>query len=193
MGRCLRAAVLFLKTVFIFSPSWHHLGSHPRQIGSRRKNRSGVIILHQLTLPLRWGFRNTCNRRNARNGGSKPCCIASLGGFGRFWEDKLCLGDHCYELAVGGGDPRLPYHGSASAVQGCSFTNDSRAAISFVEAFSTHPRSTFSTNAPAIDQGAHMLPLAVSVLMVKNGSIDWTSRSSFGIAGSIATQFFPEK
>ena len=74
-----------------------------------------------------------------------------------------------------------------------TFTNDSRAAISFTEAFSSQPRSIFSTNAPAIDQGAHMLPLAVSVLMVKNGSIDWTSRSSFGIGGSIATLLFPEK
>src|ERR1700680_2373191 len=35
-----------------------------------------------------------------------------LGGFGRSREDKLCLGDHCYELAIGGGDPRLPDHGS---------------------------------------------------------------------------------
>ena len=78
-------------------------------------------------------------------------------------------------------------------VTAVTFTNDSRAAISFVEAFSSQQRSTFSTNAPAIDQGAHMLPLAVSVLMVKNGSLDWTRRSSFGIGGSLATQFFPEK
>jgi hypothetical protein len=74
-----------------------------------------------------------------------------------------------------------------------TFTNDSRAAISFVEAFSKQPRSTFSTNAPAIDQAARTLPLAVSVLMIKNGSIDWTSRSSFGLGGAITTQLFPEK
>ena len=74
-----------------------------------------------------------------------------------------------------------------------TFTDDSRAAISFIEAFSPQPRATFSTNAPAIDQAARMLPLAVSVLMIKNGSIDWTSRSSFGIGGSITTQLFPEK
>jgi len=74
-----------------------------------------------------------------------------------------------------------------------TFSSDSRAAISFVEAFSTQPRSTFSTNAPAIDHAARTLPLAVSVLMIKNGAIDWTSRSSFGIGGAITTQLFPEK
>ncbi|MFN2577577.1 MAG: hypothetical protein ABR607_07800 [Pyrinomonadaceae bacterium] len=74
-----------------------------------------------------------------------------------------------------------------------SFTNDSRAAISFVETFSAQSRSTFSANAPAIDQAGRTLPLAVSVLIVKNGSLDWTSRSSFGIGGSLVTQLFAEK
>ena len=62
------------------------------------------------------GFRNTCNRHDARNGKQTVlhCLTGDLAGL----EDKLCLGDHCYELAVGGRDPRLPDHGSAPAVQG---------------------------------------------------------------------------
>jgi hypothetical protein len=31
------------------------------------------------------------------------------------------------------------------------------------------------------------------VLMIKNGAIDWTCRSSFGIGGAITTQLFHEK
>src|ERR1700730_13379739 len=109
------------------TPSWHHLGSHPRRPGSSSEeseqcDNSALGISAPAVRVEKYAQSPGCELwRN------KPCCSASLGGFGRFWEDKLCLGDHCYELAFGVGDPRLPYHGSAPAVQGCSFTNDSRA------------------------------------------------------------------
>lgn len=74
-----------------------------------------------------------------------------------------------------------------------TFTNDSRAAVSFVDAFSNQARSAFSTNASAISEAANALPLAMSALIVKEGKFEWTSRSSFGIGGAVATGLLPEK
>jgi len=74
-----------------------------------------------------------------------------------------------------------------------TFTNDSRNAVSFVDAFSRQPRSAFSTNAAAIAEASKTLPLAMSAVVVKQGSFEWTSRSSFGIGGSIVTELFPGK
>jgi len=74
-----------------------------------------------------------------------------------------------------------------------TFTNDSRTAVAFVEAFSQQSRSAFSTNAVVIDKASNALPLAMSALLVKEGSFEWTSRSSFGIAGAIIAQLMPEK
>jgi len=74
-----------------------------------------------------------------------------------------------------------------------TFTSESRAAVSFVEAFSQQSRSTFSSNAVVIKQASNALPLAMSALLVKEGSFEWTSRSSFGIGGAIVTQLMPEK
>jgi len=74
-----------------------------------------------------------------------------------------------------------------------AFTNDSRAAVSFVDAFSHESRSAFSTNAAAISEASNALPLAMSALIVKEGRFEWTSRSSFGIGGALATNLLPEK
>jgi hypothetical protein len=74
-----------------------------------------------------------------------------------------------------------------------TFAKDSRAAAAFVEAFSHQPRSAFSTNAAAIAQASQSLPLAMSAVIVKEGRMEWTSRSSFGIGGSIATELLPGK
>lgn len=74
-----------------------------------------------------------------------------------------------------------------------SFTNDSNSAVSFVDAFSHQPRSAFSTNAGAIAQASQALPLAMTAVVVKQGSLEWTSRSSFGIGGAIATELFSQK
>jgi len=74
-----------------------------------------------------------------------------------------------------------------------TFTNDARAAVSFVDAFSHEGRSAFSTNAAAISEASNALPLAMSALIVKEGRFEWTSRSSFGIGGAVATNLLPEK
>jgi hypothetical protein len=74
-----------------------------------------------------------------------------------------------------------------------TFTRDARAAVSFVDALSHQPRSAFSTNAAAITQASESLPLAVSAVIIKEGRLEWTSRSSFGIGGSIATELLPGK
>jgi hypothetical protein len=74
-----------------------------------------------------------------------------------------------------------------------TFTNDSRNAVSFVETFSRQPRSAFSTNATAIAEVSKTLPLAMSAVVVRQGSFEWTSRSSFGISGAIVTELFGEK
>jgi hypothetical protein len=71
--------------------------------------------------------------------------------------------------------------------------DDRTAAISFVELFSKQERSTFSTNAPAIQKGAASLKYSASVTTIKNDSVQWTARSSFGLVGSLLTMFAPEK
>ncbi len=74
-----------------------------------------------------------------------------------------------------------------------TFAKDSHAAAAFVEAFSHQPRSAFAANAAAIAQASQSLPLAMSAVIVKEGRLEWTSRSSFGIGGSIATELLPGK
>jgi len=73
-----------------------------------------------------------------------------------------------------------------------TFTDDKRAAISFVELFSKQERSAFSTNAVAINQASRSLPYSVSVTMLKDGGFEWTSRSAFGLLGSLVVRFSPE-
>jgi hypothetical protein len=73
-----------------------------------------------------------------------------------------------------------------------SFVKDQHAAISFVEVFSDHERSAFSANAPAIEEASRSLPYAVSVVMLKDSGLEWTSRSSFGLVGSLLVTLTPE-
>jgi hypothetical protein len=73
-----------------------------------------------------------------------------------------------------------------------TFTDDRRPAISFVELFSPSERSAFSTNASSIDQASRSLPYAVSATMLKENGFEWTSRSAFGVFGSLAIRFAPE-
>jgi hypothetical protein len=73
-----------------------------------------------------------------------------------------------------------------------SFAKDQHAAISFVEVFSDHERSAFSANATAIDEASRSLPYAVSVVMLKENGLEWTSRSSFGLVGSLLVTLSPE-
>lgn len=70
---------------------------------------------------------------------------------------------------------------------------DGPTAISFVELFSSQERPAFSTNAAVIQQGAASLPHYVSVTMMKGDAIEWTSRSSFGLLGSLFIAFAPER
>ena len=72
-----------------------------------------------------------------------------------------------------------------------TFTDDQQAAISFVEAFSNHDRPAFATNAAAIEAATGSLPFAVSASLLRAQSLEWTSRSSFGVVGSLATEFIP--
>ncbi len=74
-----------------------------------------------------------------------------------------------------------------------TFKSDRQTAISFVELFSEHERPSFSTNANAVDQAANSLPYAVNVTMVKDNGFEWTSRSSFGLPGSLVTALAPER
>jgi hypothetical protein len=74
-----------------------------------------------------------------------------------------------------------------------SFAKDRQAAISFVELFSRQERSAFSTNADAIQQTSQSLPYAVSATLMKGNGLEWSSRSSFGLIGSLFTTFRPEK
>ncbi|MDX6529704.1 MAG: hypothetical protein QOH41_1994 [Blastocatellia bacterium] len=74
-----------------------------------------------------------------------------------------------------------------------TFVKDQRPAISFVEIFSEHERSAFSTNATAIDEASRSLPYAVSVVILKDTGLEWTSRSSFGLVGSLLVTLMPEK
>ena len=73
-----------------------------------------------------------------------------------------------------------------------TFTRDQHPAISFVEIFSDHERSAFSSSAAAIDEAAQSLPYAVSVTILKDAGLDWTSRSSFGLVGSLLVTLMPE-
>jgi hypothetical protein len=73
-----------------------------------------------------------------------------------------------------------------------TFVKDQHAAISFVEIFSQQERSAFSTNATAIDEASRSLPYAVSVVMLKDTELEWTSRSSFGLVGSLLVTLAPE-
>jgi len=73
-----------------------------------------------------------------------------------------------------------------------TFTRDQHPAISFVEIFSIHERSAFSSSAGAIDDAAKFLPYAVSVTILKDGAFDWTSRSAFGLVGSLLVALMPE-
>jgi len=73
-----------------------------------------------------------------------------------------------------------------------TFANDQPAAISFIELFSQQARPTFSTNGTAVDQATRSLPYAVSVTMLKEKGLEWTSRSSFGLAGSMIVALTPE-
>ncbi len=73
-----------------------------------------------------------------------------------------------------------------------TFAKDQHAAISFVEVFSEQERSAFSTNAGAIEEASRSLPYAVSVVMLKDSGLEWTSRSSFGLVGSLVVTLSPE-
>ena len=74
-----------------------------------------------------------------------------------------------------------------------TFTDERRNAISFVELFSTTERSAFSTNASSIDEASRSLPYAVSVTVLRESGFEWSSRSAFGMFGSLALGFAPEK
>jgi hypothetical protein len=74
-----------------------------------------------------------------------------------------------------------------------TFSPDGPTAISFVELFSSGERSAFSPKAAVIQQGAASLPHSVSVTMMKGDAIEWTSRSSFGLLGSLFIAFAPER
>jgi hypothetical protein len=73
-----------------------------------------------------------------------------------------------------------------------TFTDDRHAAISFVELFSQRERSAFSSNAAAIDEVSRSLPYGVNVTMLKDNGFEWTSRSAFGLLGSLLVRFAPE-
>lgn len=72
-----------------------------------------------------------------------------------------------------------------------TFTNDQRAAISFVEAFSNQQRSTFAATGPQIEQAANALPLAVSATVLRASNLEWNARSSFGLGGWLTAQLYP--
>ena len=76
-------------------------------------------------------------------------------------------------------------------ISALTFTRDDRAAISFIETFTHQQRSAFATTGDEVDRAAKRLPLAVSATILKDSSLDWTARSSFGLGGSLATQLFP--
>jgi hypothetical protein len=73
-----------------------------------------------------------------------------------------------------------------------TFSQDGSSAISFVELFSSQERSAFSTSASAIQQGAEALPYAASVTTIESDAMEWSSKSSFGLLGSLVTTFNPE-
>ena len=109
---------------------------------------------------------------------------------------RRCLQAHINGESISSTQPfrqALRFLDVSLPLTGVTFTNDSRAAVSFVDAFSHEGRSAFSTNAAAISEASNALPLAMSALMVKEGRFEWTSRSSFGIGGAVATGLLPEK
>src|SRR5204863_4327945 len=69
-----------------------------------------------------------------------------------------------------------------------TFTNDQRAAISFVEAFSQQPRSAFATTGDEIDRAMKAIPMSVSATILRESNLEWNSRSAFGIGGSLTAQ-----
>jgi len=73
-----------------------------------------------------------------------------------------------------------------------TFANDQHAAISFIELFVQQARPTFSTHGTAVEQATRSLPYAVSVTTLKEKGLEWTSRSSFGLAGSMIVALTPE-
>lgn len=74
-----------------------------------------------------------------------------------------------------------------------SFGKDKEAAISFVEMFSRQDRSAFSTNAEEVQRASQALPYSVSATLMKGNGLEWSSRSSFGLIGSLFTTFRPER
>jgi hypothetical protein len=77
-------------------------------------------------------------------------------------------------------------------ITGLTLTDDQHAAISFVELFTPHRRSAFSTGANAIEDASRSLPYAVSVVILKDDGIEWTSGSAFGLIGSLVVTLAPE-
>ncbi len=73
------------------------------------------------------------------------------------------------------------------------FTDDRQAAITFVELFSQSERPTFSSRGESVDNASRSLPYAVSVTILKDNGFDWTSRSAFGLMGSLFVYLAPEK
>jgi hypothetical protein len=74
-----------------------------------------------------------------------------------------------------------------------TFSDDAHSAVAFVDALGHQPRSAFSTNAAAIAESSNKLPLAMTAVLLRQGSLDWTSRSSFGVGGAIATELLQGK
>jgi hypothetical protein len=74
-----------------------------------------------------------------------------------------------------------------------SFTRDRQTAISFVEMFSRQERSAFSANAEEVQRASQGLPYAVSATTMRGNGLEWSSRSSFGLLGSLFTTFRPER
>src|SRR5262249_5566193 len=77
-------------------------------------------------------------------------------------------------------------------ISAMTVTNDELAAIAFVEALAHEDRSPFASNGDAIRVATRTLPYAVSVSLLKGSAIEWTSRSSFGVGGSLMVQLLPE-
>ena len=72
-----------------------------------------------------------------------------------------------------------------------TFSDDQQSAISFVEALSKHDRPAFASNGLTIDASARSLPFAVSTASLKGSDLQWTSRSAFGLMGSLAAELIP--
>jgi hypothetical protein len=96
------------------------------------------------------------------------------------------VGDSAFRRALSLVDTSMP-------ILALTFSQDRSSAISFVELFSAYERSAFSTSAEAIKQNAQSLPYAISITIVHHDSIEWSSRSSFGLFGSLFAGFAPER